>query len=161
MSFRTRRLAVSVSTQHVPTSLSQPQTLVNSSETICDIYIGSKTDIFYLRVWDTRMLETLSGRTLRSAPNSVGSASPRSPSKSKSRGPSSMLGAPNLVDKVAVDKLLETKHGQTTMRARWLHGKSVSSAYWDPRGRSIVSTSYDDTIRSEYSSEVIAIVLKI
>ena len=61
-----------------------------------------------------------------------------------------MLGASNIVEKEAVDKLLETKRGQTTMRARWLHGKSVSSAYWDPRGRSIVSTCYDDTIRSEY-----------
>ncbi|TFK86915.1 WD40 repeat-like protein [Polyporus arcularius HHB13444] len=105
-----------------------------------------------LKVWDTRMLETLGARSLRSAPNSVGSGSPRSPSKStpsksKSDTPSVVLGAPNLVDKGAVDKLLETKRGQTTMRARWLHGKSVSSAYWDPRGRSIVSTSYDDTIR--------------
>lgn len=95
------------------------------------------------------MLETLGARSLRSAPNSVGSGSPRSPSKSKSDAPSVVLGAPNMVDKEAVDKLLETKRGQTTMRARWLHGKSVSSAYWDPRGRSIVSTSYDDTIRSE------------
>ncbi|KAF9053743.1 WD40 repeat-like protein [Hymenopellis radicata] len=29
----------------------------------------------------------------------------------------------------------------------WRHDKSVSSAYWDPRGKSIVSTSYDDAIR--------------
>jgi len=35
------------------------------------------------------------------------------------------------------------------LRAEWTHTKSVSSAYWDPRGRSIVSTSYDDTIRCE------------
>lgn len=35
------------------------------------------------------------------------------------------------------------------MRAEWAHKKSVSSAYWDPRGKSIVSTSYDDTIRRE------------
>jgi len=33
------------------------------------------------------------------------------------------------------------------LRAEWAHKKSVSSAYWDPRGRSIVSTSYDDTVR--------------
>ena len=33
--------------------------------------------------------------------------------------------------------------------AEFEHNKSVSSAYWGPRGREIVSTSYDDTLRSE------------
>ena len=51
------------------------------------------------------------------------------------------------IDGEAIEKLLGSKSGQATMRATWQHNKSVSSAYWDPRGRSIVSTSYDDTIR--------------
>ena len=58
---------------------------------------------------------------------------------------------PNEVDSETIDKLLATKKGQSTVRAGWSHGKSVSAAYWDPRGRSIVSTSYDDTIRRECS----------
>ncbi|EJF66005.1 WD40 repeat-like protein [Dichomitus squalens] len=99
-----------------------------------------------LKVWDTRMLETLSGRSLRSAPNSPGPSTPRSPSKRKTRE-ASVFSHPSEVDAEAIDKLMATKRGQSTVRARWAHGKSVSSAYWDPRGRSIVSTSYDDTIR--------------
>ena len=92
------------------------------------------------------MLETLSARALRSVPTSPGPASPRSPSKRKA---ADEVISSNEIDKEAVDKLLATKRGQTTVRARWQHGKSVSSAYWDPRGRSVVSTSYDDTIRRE------------
>lgn len=37
--------------------------------------------------------------------------------------------------------------GKGLFRAEHPHNKSVSSAYWDPRGRQIVSTSYDDTLR--------------
>ncbi|KAF8478549.1 WD40 repeat-like protein [Russula ochroleuca] len=37
--------------------------------------------------------------------------------------------------------------GTTTLRAECRHDKSVTSAYWDPRGRSIVSTCYDDALR--------------
>lgn len=37
--------------------------------------------------------------------------------------------------------------GKGTMRAEWKYDKSASSAYWDPRGRQIVSTSYDDYLR--------------
>ncbi|KAI0780766.1 WD40 repeat-like protein [Trametes elegans] len=92
-----------------------------------------------LKVWDTRMLETLSARSMRSAPNS--------PTRSPMKRDDSVVTLPNEVDSESIDKLLATKKGQSTMRARWLHGKSVSSAYWDPRGRSIVSTSYDDTVR--------------
>lgn len=50
-------------------------------------------------------------------------------------------------DVAMVAKHTESKSGTGTLRAEWRHQKSVSSAYWDPRGRSVVSTSYDDTIR--------------
>ena len=43
-----------------------------------------------------------------------------------------------------------SKAGNKTLVAQWPHGKSVSSAYWDPRGRSIVSTCYDDKLRRTY-----------
>ena len=52
-------------------------------------------------------------------------------------------------DSATVQKYLDSKVGQGTLRGEWTHGKSVSSAYWDPRGRSIVSTSYDDQLRCE------------
>ena len=42
--------------------------------------------------------------------------------------------------------------GKGLFRAEFLHYKSVSSAYWDPRGRQIVSTSYDDTLRCKLIS---------
>ncbi len=50
-------------------------------------------------------------------------------------------------DKESVEKFLDTKQGHGVLRGEWRHDKSVSSAYWDPRGKSIVSTSYDDAIR--------------
>ena len=50
----------------------------------------------------------------------------------------------------AVETYMNSKKGQDSSIALWEHGKSVSAAYWDPRGRSIVSTSYDDKLRREY-----------
>lgn len=50
-------------------------------------------------------------------------------------------------DSDVIEGLLTSKAGKRTLRSNWPHGKSVSSAYWDPRGRTIVSTSYDDTLR--------------
>lgn len=58
---------------------------------------------------------------------------------------------PTDVEGEAVDNFLGSKEGQTCLRGEWRHGKSASSAYWDPRGRGIVSTSYDDKIRCKLS----------
>lgn len=41
----------------------------------------------------------------------------------------------------------KTKEDKALMRAEWRHGQSASSAYWDPHGRRIVSTSYDNSIK--------------
>ncbi|KAF8964048.1 WD40-repeat-containing domain protein, partial [Flammula alnicola] len=46
-----------------------------------------------------------------------------------------------------VEKYMESEAGKGGLRGEWKHEKSASSAYWDPRGRQIVSTSYDDTLR--------------
>ena len=46
-----------------------------------------------------------------------------------------------------VDNLIESAKGKGTIRGEYEHQKSASSAFWDPRGRQIVSTSYDDTLR--------------
>ncbi|KAH9005298.1 WD40 repeat-like protein [Lactarius hatsudake] len=51
------------------------------------------------------------------------------------------------LDRGGVDEFKASKGGAATLRAEWKHDKSVTSTYWDPRGRSIVSTSYDDTLR--------------
>ncbi|KAJ8078833.1 hypothetical protein PM082_013116 [Marasmius tenuissimus] len=46
-----------------------------------------------------------------------------------------------------VQEYVDSPKGAGCLRADWRHDKSVSSAYWDPRGRSVVSTSYDDALR--------------
>ena len=48
-----------------------------------------------------------------------------------------------------VGRFLASKRGATTLRGEHSSQKSTSSAYWDPSGRRIVSTSYDDTLRGE------------
>ena len=55
-------------------------------------------------------------------------------------------------DTEVVSKFMESKQGEGCLRGEWRHDKSASSAYWDPRGRQIVSTSYDDTIRCKHWS---------
>lgn len=50
-----------------------------------------------------------------------------------------------------MQKFISSPFGKDTLLAEWPHSKSVSAAYWDPRGRSIVSTSYDDNLRSTFS----------
>ncbi|KAL1676964.1 WD40-repeat-containing domain protein [Schizophyllum commune] len=41
----------------------------------------------------------------------------------------------------------ESESGRALMRGEWKHDKAVGSVYWDARGRSLVSTSYDDKLR--------------
>ncbi|KAJ3989377.1 WD40-repeat-containing domain protein [Lentinula detonsa] len=50
-------------------------------------------------------------------------------------------------DSEIVSRFRDSKEGAGCLRGEWRHDRSVSSAYWDPRGRGIVSTSYDDAIR--------------
>ncbi|KAF8610583.1 WD40 repeat-like protein [Ceratobasidium sp. AG-I] len=46
-----------------------------------------------------------------------------------------------------VQHYLGTKNGSKCLWGEWAHRQSVSSAFWDPSGRKVVSTSYDDTLR--------------
>ncbi|KII88441.1 hypothetical protein PLICRDRAFT_161539 [Plicaturopsis crispa FD-325 SS-3] len=50
-------------------------------------------------------------------------------------------------DSDTVKTFVDSPNGKGLLRAEWRHDKSVSSAYWDPCGKSVVSTSYDDTLR--------------
>jgi len=56
---------------------------------------------------------------------------------------------PAEIDMEAISNFKESAQGKGTLMADWGHNKSVSSAYWDPSGSKIVSTSYDDTLRCE------------
>ena len=53
-------------------------------------------------------------------------------------------------DQDTVQEYMGTKSGKGCLRGTWEHGQSATSAYWDPCGRSIVSTSYDNTLRRDY-----------
>ena len=54
------------------------------------------------------------------------------------------------VDTEIVKSYVDSAEGRGCLRGAWTHDKSVSSAYWDPHGRRIVSTSYDDSIRCQF-----------
>ncbi|KAH0826908.1 WD40 repeat-like protein [Lanmaoa asiatica] len=93
----------------------------------------------YLKIWDTRKLDALTNHKQRGGSTLPSFSPPSSPSKPSS-GPSEF-------DFEKIQKFIESKKGSGALRGEHAHGKSVTSAYWDPRGRSIVSTSYDDTLR--------------
>lgn len=46
-----------------------------------------------------------------------------------------------------VQRVMESTKGKGLLRASWKHGKSCSAAYWDPWGRRVLTTSYDDKLR--------------
>lgn len=50
----------------------------------------------------------------------------------------------------AVENFVQSAKGNGTLRGEYEHKKSASSAFWDPRGHQIVSTSYDDTLRRTF-----------
>jgi hypothetical protein len=57
-----------------------------------------------------------------------------------------------------VEKLDKPKGGRATLRADCKHDNAVTSADWDPRGRSIASTCYDDAVRSMYDHDRTCVV---
>ncbi|KAF5358192.1 hypothetical protein D9756_001524 [Leucocoprinus leucothites] len=84
-----------------------------------------------LKVWDVRKLQSLAGQL----------------SESTSREDQDTESTLAEYDYEVVNKFNDSKKGSGLLRGEWPHDKSCSSAYWDPRGRQIVSTSYDDTLR--------------
>ncbi|KAK7020570.1 DNA damage-binding protein CMR1 [Favolaschia claudopus] len=93
-----------------------------------------------LKIWDTRKLQTLSVDLSDSLPTPPPS-SPGGPFLT----PISTINTE--IDFESVTEFVESKRGKGCLRGEWHHDKSVSSAYWDPSGRRIVSTSYDDHLR--------------
>ncbi|KAF7338255.1 DNA damage-binding protein CMR1 [Mycena venus] len=94
-----------------------------------------------LKIWDVRKLQTLSLDLSDQAPPTPPPSSPGNPFLA----PVSVVNTE--IDSDAVTEFVNSKRGKSCLRGEWRHDKSVSSAYWDPRGRSIVSTSYDDSLR--------------
>ncbi|KAJ7452352.1 WD40-repeat-containing domain protein [Mycena galericulata] len=94
-----------------------------------------------LKIWDVRKLQTLSLDLSDQAPPTPPPSSPGNPFLAPVSAVDTEIGAD------AVTEFVDSKRGKGCLRGEWRHDKSVSSAYWDPRGRGIVSTSYDDTLR--------------
>ena len=76
-------------------------------------------------------------------------------------GASNSMNAPLEFDFETVEKFLNSESGKGCLRGEWKHDKSVSSAYWDPRGRGIVSTSYDDNIRCKPAVSLLSLVSRL
>ena len=88
------------------------------------------------RVWDTRKFDKIPMDKLDSGSSKVSPAADAFE-----------------ISNETIEKYASSKSGKGLLRAEWRHHKSVSSANWDPRGRSILSTSYDDTLRCESQLE--------
>ncbi|KAF9483761.1 WD40 repeat-like protein [Pholiota conissans] len=86
-----------------------------------------------IKIWDTRKLSEMPIRLLDHAAQ-------KSAKDTFARHTIDFDGS-------VINEYSQSGAGKGLFRGEWKHHKSASSAYWDPRGRQIVSTSYDDTIR--------------
>ncbi|PFH54309.1 hypothetical protein AMATHDRAFT_72815 [Amanita thiersii Skay4041] len=96
------------------------------------------------RIWDVRRLKNIVTDLSDQAPPTPPASSPGGPELN--HDPAIEQGPIEFSNEIVAD-FLQSKQGKSCVRAEWRHDKSVSSAYWDPRGRQIISTSYDDTLR--------------
>ncbi|TFK76374.1 WD40 repeat-like protein [Pluteus cervinus] len=99
-------------------------------------YLVTSSNSRVLQIWDTRKLSNIPVNLLEITPATAPGAGTDVP------------GIPfEEASGASMAEFLETPDGKASVVAEWTHDKSVSSAYWDPRGRSVVSTSYDDSLR--------------
>jgi len=100
----------------------------------------------HLRIWDVRHLAKIQ-------PRAVDRLSPPAESKDLNGDPKPRFDTRPTSDipYEQVDHHLSSAKGKGLLRASYQHGKSCSAAYWDPWGRRILSTSYDDKLRGESS----------
>lgn len=108
----------------------------------------------HLRIWDARHLSKIQPRATDrlASPDPIvkkegenGDVKPRLPTYPTSSIPYEQI-----------DKYQSSAKGKGLLRASYQHGKSCSSAYWDPWGRRILTTSYDDRLRGEPRTRVSA-----
>ena len=97
-----------------------------------------------LRIWDTRHLLCINPKAaeILTPPNSANDES--ATASHTDTNPTSTVG----YDKVSHH--MTSAKGKGLLRASLQHGKSCSAAYWDPWGRRVLTTSYDDKLRSEH-----------
>ncbi|KAG8896634.1 hypothetical protein FRB99_008791, partial [Tulasnella sp. 403] len=91
----------------------------------------------HLRLWDARKL----------TPLPITSTPMDEPSSRKVKKEDNHNVTPAETAYEEVKAVLDSKRGKGLLRGSYAHNQSVSSAYWDPSGRRIVSTSYDDHLR--------------
>jgi hypothetical protein len=53
------------------------------------------------------------------------------------------------IDYDSFQSFIDSADGPVTIRGDWKHTKAVTSSFWDPSGRRIVSTCYDDKLRGD------------
>ncbi|KAF6765248.1 WD40-repeat-containing domain protein [Ephemerocybe angulata] len=94
-------------------------------------FIATASNSRFVKVWDVRKLSAM-----------VAEMGDDAAATSDEERPSTIdfLGE-------TVNEYMQSEAGKGGLRGEFLHGKSATAAYWDPRGRQIVSTSYDDTLR--------------
>ena len=111
------------------------------------------------RIWDARKLTSLAVTVLSAGPPTPPPSSPVrggtlktnfsenvTSSSATNVNPSTQIES---IEFDIVEKYKKSSKGKGILLADWEHKRSVTAAYWDPRGRSVVSTCYDDTLRRE------------
>lgn len=100
-----------------------------------------------LRIWDVRHLSKMKplAAEVLEPPKAEDGAEPRLPTYPTSN-----------VEYERTLSYREGVKGKGLLRASFEHGKSCSAAYWDPWGRRILTTSYDDRLRSRCTEHRIA-----
>ncbi|WVQ73007.1 hypothetical protein IAR50_002570 [Cryptococcus sp. DSM 104548] len=94
----------------------------------------------HVRIWDTRLLRDIPFSPVDTIYNPDSTPYPAD-------SPIYKTSPAQFSDYDLVSTFMGSKAGKGLMRGKWQHGKSCSSAYWDPWGRRILTTSYDDTLR--------------
>ncbi|WVQ84906.1 hypothetical protein IAT38_007069 [Cryptococcus sp. DSM 104549] len=102
----------------------------------------------HVRIWDTRYLANIPSTPFTDGPLPTPPPTAKGQNVKNESGegvPETGLLTQSSLE--AFDRYFATAKGKATMLAQWQHGKSCSSAYWDPWGRRILTTSYDDKLR--------------
>ena len=95
----------------------------------------------HLRIWDTRHLSHLN-------PRSTEVLTPPPTAKTEDGKPRVDTYPTSSIGSEKVNNYMSSAKGKGLLRASYQHGKSCSAAYWDPWGRRVLTTSYDDKLRS-------------
>lgn len=98
----------------------------------------------HVRIWDSRHLSAMTPSA------SEKSAIPIPKLESQSDTAEHVNTQPDSnIESERTLSYMESAKGKGLLRGSWLHGKSCSAAYWDPWGRRVLTTSYDDKLRGE------------